>query len=81
LSEDWGQVMNLLVFFIFGMLVMRAWGQLTLAHVAYAALSLAAVRMSVAAEPAWLRGSGCSYVLCFIPNGSSTRFRMIAGNG
>jgi NhaP-type Na+/H+ or K+/H+ antiporter len=53
-AEDWGQLFNLAVFFLFGLLVARAWTQLTPAALLYAALSLTAVRML----PVWLALAG-----------------------
>jgi len=53
-AEDWGQLFNLAVFFLFGLLVARAWTQFTLAALLYAALSLTAVRML----PVWLALAG-----------------------
>ncbi len=44
-AEEWGQVFNLIVFCIFGMVVMRDWRQFTLASWIYALLSLTVVRM------------------------------------
>lgn len=44
-AEDWGQVINLCVFFLFGLLTAGRWQQLELVHFAYAALSLTVVRM------------------------------------
>ncbi len=44
-TEEWGQLLNLSVFFLFGMCVARAWPQFTLAHWVYAGLSLTVVRM------------------------------------
>ena len=44
-TEEWGQVLNLSVFFLFGLLVARAWDQFRLTHVLYALLSLTVVRM------------------------------------
>ena len=44
-TEEWGQIINLSVFFLFGMLVARNWQHFTAAHVLYAVLSLTAVRM------------------------------------
>jgi len=44
-AEDWGQMFNLAVFFLFGLLAARAWTQFTPAALLYAALSLTAVRM------------------------------------
>ena len=44
-TEEWGQVLNLSVFFLFGLLVARAWQQINMTHVLYAILSLTVVRM------------------------------------
>ncbi len=44
-TENWGQVLNLSVFFLFGMFVGRDWQHLTGAHLLYAAVSLTVVRM------------------------------------
>jgi sodium/hydrogen antiporter len=44
-AESWGQLMNLAVFFLFGLLVMRNWQQFRPAFVLYAVLSLTVVRM------------------------------------
>jgi NhaP-type Na+/H+ or K+/H+ antiporter len=44
-TEQWGQLLNLSVFFLFGMLVARAWGRFELAHWIYALISLTVVRM------------------------------------
>jgi len=44
-TEEWGQFLTFLVFFLFGLLTARAWGQFTLAVVLYAVLSLTVVRM------------------------------------
>jgi NhaP-type Na+/H+ or K+/H+ antiporter len=44
-TEEWGQLLNWSVFFMFGLLVLRSWPQFTLAHVLYAGLSLTVVRM------------------------------------
>jgi sodium/hydrogen antiporter len=44
-AEDWGQLINLSVFFLFGLLVARDWQDFTVAHVLYAVLSLTVVRM------------------------------------
>jgi NhaP-type Na+/H+ or K+/H+ antiporter len=45
LAEDWGQLLNLFVFFLFGGFVLRAWPEFDLAVVLYAVLSLTLVRM------------------------------------
>ena len=44
-AEEWGQLFNLSVFFLFGILVARAWSGFTLAHALYAILSLTIIRM------------------------------------
>jgi sodium/hydrogen antiporter len=44
-TEEWGQILNLLVFFLFGVLVARDWRQFTLPLVVYAILSLTLVRI------------------------------------
>ena len=44
-SEELGQILNLSVFFLFGLFVVRDWRQFDLASVLYAALSLTVVRM------------------------------------
>ncbi|MCX6927682.1 MAG: cation:proton antiporter [Verrucomicrobia bacterium] len=43
-TEEWGQLLNLSVFFLFGLLVARTWEDFTLLHVLYAVLSLTIVR-------------------------------------
>jgi NhaP-type Na+/H+ or K+/H+ antiporter len=44
-AEEWGQFVNLGVFFLFGMAVVRDWPRLTMASWGYAILSLTVVRM------------------------------------
>ena len=44
-AEEWGQVFNLGVFFLFGMAVVRDWPHLTVASWLYALLSLTVLRM------------------------------------
>lgn len=44
-TEEWGHVLNLSVFFLFGFLVARAWPKFDATHVLYAVISLTAVRM------------------------------------
>ncbi len=44
-TEEWGQIINLSVFFLFGILVARNWHFFTASHVVYAVLSLTLVRM------------------------------------
>ncbi len=44
-AEEWGQLFNLAVFFLFGMVAARNWQQVTLTSWVYALLSLTVVRM------------------------------------
>jgi NhaP-type Na+/H+ or K+/H+ antiporter len=44
-SEDWGQLLNLSVFFLFGLLVARQWDHFNFSCFFYAVLSLTIVRM------------------------------------
>jgi NhaP-type Na+/H+ or K+/H+ antiporter len=44
-TEEWGQLFNLSVFFLFGLLVARDWSQFNATHAVYAILSLTVVRM------------------------------------
>jgi NhaP-type Na+/H+ or K+/H+ antiporter len=44
-AEEWGEIFNLAVFFMFGMVVVRDWTQFTPACWVYAILSLTVVRM------------------------------------
>ncbi len=44
-AEDWGQLLNLSVFFLFGMLVARSWEGIDGRFLVYAVLSLTVVRM------------------------------------
>jgi len=44
-AEEWGQLFNLAVFFLFGMIVIRDWAQFTPSCWIYAILSLTIVRM------------------------------------
>src|SRR5262245_1687078 len=43
--EEWGQLFNLSVFFLFGLLIARSWSEFNGAHALYAILSLTVVRM------------------------------------
>ncbi len=52
-TEGWGQLLNLSVFFLFGVLVVRAWPQFTGMHFLYAVLSLTVVRMLPVAIALW----------------------------
>jgi NhaP-type Na+/H+ or K+/H+ antiporter len=44
-TEEWGQLLNLSIFFLFGILVGRSFPDFNLAHVVYGVLSLTLVRM------------------------------------
>jgi len=44
-AEEWGQLFNLSVFFLFGVLVVRDWPQFSIASWLYAVVSLTVVRM------------------------------------
>lgn len=44
-TEEWGQLLNLSVFFLFGLLIAKAWPQFNGMHLLYAVLSLTVVRM------------------------------------
>jgi len=44
-TEEWGQLFNLAVFFLFGVLVLKDWPQYTVTTFLYAVLSLTVVRM------------------------------------
>jgi len=44
-AEEWGQLFNLTVFFLFGMAVARDWAQFTISSWVYAVISLTVVRM------------------------------------
>ncbi len=58
LTEQWGQLFNLFVFFFFGVVAARAWPDLTGRMVGYAVLSLTAIRMLPVALA--LAGTGLS---------------------
>ena len=55
-TEEWGQILNLSVFFMFGLIVSRNHGMLTISSFVYAFLSLTVVRMLPVAIS--LTGSG-----------------------
>jgi len=57
-AEEWGQLLNLAVFFLFGMLIARDWTKFDAALVLYAVLSLTIVRMVPVAVA--LMGTGLS---------------------
>jgi len=44
-SEEWGQLFNFSVFFLFGLISVRSWPQFSLGLALYAVLSLTLVRM------------------------------------
>jgi NhaP-type Na+/H+ or K+/H+ antiporter len=55
-TEDWGQLLNFFVFFLFGLLAAREWAHFSFAVVLYGALSLTVIRMLPVAIA--LRGLG-----------------------
>lgn len=57
-SEEWGQLLNLAVFMLFGLIVAREFNQISLDHLLYAVLSLTVIRMVPVAIS--LLGSGFS---------------------
>jgi NhaP-type Na+/H+ or K+/H+ antiporter len=57
-AEESGQLLNLLVFFVFGLLVARAWAEFEPSHFVYALVSLTVVRMAPVALA--LLGTGLS---------------------
>ncbi len=57
-AEGWGQLLNLSIFFLFGLLVAQAWPNFTPSHALYAILSLTVVRMLPVAVA--LLGTGLS---------------------
>jgi NhaP-type Na+/H+ or K+/H+ antiporter len=57
-TEEWGQLLNLSVFFLFGLLVARDWRHFTAPFALYAVLSLTVVRMAPVAVA--LLGTGLS---------------------
>jgi NhaP-type Na+/H+ or K+/H+ antiporter len=57
-TEDWGQLFNFFVFFLFGLLVTRDWTHFSLGVLFYGVLSLTLVRMVPVAIA--LRGTGLS---------------------
>lgn len=58
-TETWGQLVDFFVFFLFGIIVARAWAQLEPVHFLYALFSLTLVRMLPVALA--LLGSGLSH--------------------
>jgi sodium/hydrogen antiporter len=57
-TENWGQLLNLFVFFLFGLFVARVWTHFTVALMLYAVLSLTLIRMIPVALA--LAGTGLS---------------------
>jgi NhaP-type Na+/H+ or K+/H+ antiporter len=71
-TEGWGQLLNLSVFFLFGLLCARAWPALGLRHAVYALLSLTIVRMlpvAIALAGARLSRATVLFVGWFGPRG------------
>ena len=57
-AEDWGQLFNLFVFFLFGLVLPEVWSDFTAPILLYAVLSLTLIRMLPVAIA--LRGTGLS---------------------
>jgi len=55
-TEEWGQLFNFFVFFLFGLFVTREWAQFSFSIIAYSVLSLTLIRMLPVAIS--LRGTG-----------------------
>ena len=81
-TEEWGQLFNLAVFFLFGLLSARAWGRFQPAHLLYAILSLTVVRMlpvAVALVGAGLSRATVLFMGWFGPRGlASLVFALLA---
>ena len=52
-TEEWGQLLNLFVFLLFGVLAARDWQRFQFAHIVYAVCSLTIVRMVPVAIALW----------------------------
>ncbi|MBB5460295.1 cation:proton antiporter [Paraburkholderia sp. Cpub6] len=57
-TEEWGQLFNFFVFFLFGLIVTRFWAQFSFVIIAYSVLSLTVIRMIPVAIA--LAGTGLS---------------------
>ena len=71
-AEKWGQLFNLSVFFLFGVLVVRDWPQFSMASWLYAVLSLTVIRMlpvAIALMGAGLSSASVAFVGWFGPRG------------
>ena len=71
-TEDWGQLFDFFVFFLFGLFVARDWQQFTGAHALYGLLSLTVVRMlpvAIALAGAGLSRSTVLFIGWFGPRG------------
>jgi NhaP-type Na+/H+ or K+/H+ antiporter len=71
-AQEWGEVLNLSVFFLFGLLVTRHWSQFDAASLLYACLSLTVVRIlpvSVALGGAHLSKATILFMGWFGPRG------------
>ena len=74
-AEECGQIVNLGVFFLFGMVVVRDWSLLTTASWAYAVLSLTVVRMlpvAIALIGTHLSAASVAFIGWFGPRGLSS---------
>jgi len=75
-SEQWGQLINLFVFFLFGFLVARGWQQFTTASMLYGVLSITVVRMlpvAIALIGAGLSRASVVFMGWFGPRGLASR--------
>ncbi|MGB7555342.1 MAG: cation:proton antiporter [Candidatus Korobacteraceae bacterium] len=71
-ADEWGQVLNLSVFFIFGLVVVRNWSQMRAVDWLYAVLSLTVVRMlpvAIALIGTRLSGASVIFMGWFGPRG------------
>jgi NhaP-type Na+/H+ or K+/H+ antiporter len=71
-TEDWGQLFNFLVFFLFGLFVARDWAQFSFAVVLYAVLSQTLIRMlpvAIARRGTGLDRSTVLFMAWFGPRG------------
>ena len=71
-TDEWGQLFNLSIFFLFGLLVARAWPDFRLAHLLYAVVSLTVVRMlpvAIALVGTRLHGATVLFMGWFGPRG------------
>jgi NhaP-type Na+/H+ or K+/H+ antiporter len=71
-TEEWGQILNFFVFFLFGLLVAQVWTQFNVAIVLYAVLSLTLIRfvpVALALRGTRLSGPTVLFMAWFGPRG------------